>query len=180
MVILGSSGPPGPPQDPPGTPKKGCLRNKPSILPHFWPSGTPPGPLILGVPDPEKTGFTEQTLDFTPFWTLRTPWPWPGLFGKMGGWDSKNEVKSDISGTKHYFWWRFPDFVPLTDPSGPLKSWKISKNRHFLDPPKKWGVSTWFFSKMNELVCVNREAENLLSRIPIRDSTFFDEFFVIF
>ena len=30
---------------------------------------------------------------------------------------------------------------------------------------------------MNELVCVNREAENLLSRIPIRDSTFFDEFF---
>ena len=33
---------------------------------------------------------------------------------------------------------------------------------------------------MNELVCVNREAENLLPRIPIRDSTFFDEFFVIF
>ena len=30
---------------------------------------------------------------------------------------------------------------------------------------------------MNELVCVNTEAENLLSRIPIRDSTFFDEFF---
>ena len=41
----------------------------------------------------------------------------------------------------------------------------------------------WFFSKMNELVRVNREAENLLSRIPIRDSTFFDEafqFFMIF
>jgi len=30
---------------------------------------------------------------------------------------------------------------------------------------------------MNALVCVNTEAENLLSRIPIRDSTFFDEFF---
>ena len=32
-----------PPQDPPGTPKKSCLRNKPSILPHFDP-WRPPGP----------------------------------------------------------------------------------------------------------------------------------------
>ena len=32
---------------------------------------------------------------------------------------------------------------------------------------------------MNELVGVNREAENLLSRIPIRDFTFCDQFFVI-
>ena len=35
----------------------------------------------------------------------------------------------------------------------------------------------WFFSKMNELVCVNIEAENLLSRIPIRDLTFCDRTF---
>ena len=33
---------------------------------------------------------------------------------------------------------------------------------------------------MNVPEGVNTEAENLLSRIPIRDSTFFDEFFVIF
>ena len=32
---------------------------------------------------------------------------------------------------------------------------------------------------MNELVCVNIETENLLSRIPIRDFTFCDQFFVI-
>ena len=72
-VIKGSFWGPQDPLDPPGTPKKGCLRNKPSILPHFWPSGTPPGPLILGVSNPEKGGFTEQTLDFTPFWILATP-----------------------------------------------------------------------------------------------------------
>ena len=37
----------------------------------------------------------------------------------------------------------------------------------------------WFFSKMNELMGVNREVENLLSRIPIRDLSFCDQFFVI-
>ena len=37
----------------------------------------------------------------------------------------------------------------------------------------------WFFSKMNVPEGVNREAKNLLSRIPIRDLTFCDEFFAI-
>ena len=94
-VIKGSFWGPQDPLDPPRTPKKGCFRNKTLILPPFWPLGTPPGPLILGVSNPEKREFTEQTLDFTPVWTLATPgtpppgtpWPWPGLFGKMGGWD---------------------------------------------------------------------------------------------
>ena len=33
---------------------------------------------------------------------------------------------------------------------------------------------------MNELAGVNKMVKNLLSRIPIRDSTFLDEFFEIF
>ena len=37
----------------------------------------------------------------------------------------------------------------------------------------------WFFSKMNELVCVYEKVKNLLSRIGIRDLSFCDEFFVI-
>ena len=38
----------------------------------------------------------------------------------------------------------------------------------------------WFFSKMNVPEGVNTEAENLISRIPIRDLTFCDEFFFDF
>ena len=124
-VIKGSFWGPQDPLDPPGTPKKGCFRNKPSILPPFWPLGTPPGPLILGVPNPEKMGFTEQTLDFTPFWILRTPWPWPGLFGKMGGLGPPKGGKKSYFRNKTLFLMSFSWFWT---PDGPPETPKIAKN----------------------------------------------------
>ena len=158
-VIKGSFWGPQDPLDPPRTPLGPRKRAVYGTNPRFYPLLTPEDP-----PGPPPG----------------TPWPWPGLFGKMGGQDPQNEVKSAVSGTKRVFWWHFPDFGPRRNPPRPLKWPKIVKNWHFLDPPKKGGVSTWFFSKMNVPEGVNTEAENLLSRIPIRDSTFFDEFFVIF
>ena len=183
-VIKGSFWGPQDPLDPPRTPLGPRKRAVYGTNPRFYPIFDPWGPLLdpwfWGSQTPKKRDLRNKPSILPHFGPWGPPDPDLDFLEKWGVETPKNEVKSDISGTKHYFWWRFPDFGPLMDPSGPLKSWKISKNRHFLDPPKKWGVSTWFFSKMNELVCVNREAENLLSRIPIRDSTFFDEFFVIF
>ena len=134
-VIKGSFWGPQDPLDPPRTPKKGCLRNKPSILPPFWPLGTPPGPLILGVPNPEKMGFTEQTLDFTPFWTLETPDPDLNFLEKWGRSVPLKGGKKWRFRNKTLFLMLFSWFWPPDEPPETPKIIKNCQKLTFFGPP---------------------------------------------
>ena len=91
-VIKGSFWGPQDPLDPPRTPKKGCFRNKPSILPPFWPLGTPPGPLLdpwfWGSQTPKKWDLRNKPSILPPFGPKgppRDPLTLTWTFWKNGG-----------------------------------------------------------------------------------------------
>ena len=121
--------------------------------------------------------------NFWDFWKKGPRDPQGSTFWERSGSKiGKNGVKIGIYGTNYHFYLNFRTFDPLLGSPRGRSEFHIFQNvKNFQKSGfckiHKNGISKmWFFSKMNVPEGVNREAENLLSRIPIRDSTFCDEF----
>ena len=127
---------------------------------------------------------------FWKFWGFLekvTPGP-PGvdILGKSASKIGKKGVKIRIYGTNDVLTSIFRTFYPILGSPRGWSEFCIFQNvKNF---QKSWfckihknGISEmWFFSKMNVPEGVNRESENLISRIPIHDLKFCDELFLWF
>ena len=103
-VILGSSRPPGPPQDP----EKGLFPEQTLDFTPFLTPGDPSWTPDFGGPQPRKNGIYGTNPRFYPILGPGDPPPGPpdpdlDFLEKWGGRDPQNKVKSHISGTKRYF-----------------------------------------------------------------------------
>ena len=90
-VIKGSFWGPQDPLDPPQDPEKGLFTEQTLDFTPFLTPGDPSWTPDFGGPKPRKNGIYGTNPRFYPILDPEdppgTPWPWPGLFGKMGGWD---------------------------------------------------------------------------------------------